>query len=286
MMAENEFGAGPPPLAGPTGTEPIRVSLANGVAAVRLARPEKHNALDSTMFGALAEAQEQVRNLPGVRVVVLSGEGPSFCSGLDLAAAAGSLDFNALWARRDGAAANLAQTAAMGWRALEVPVIAAIQGACFGGGLQIALGADIRIAAADARLSVMEVRLGLVPDMGITVSLPPLVNLDVAMELALSGRIVEGTEAAVIGLVTRLSDSPDAAAAELAAKLAAQSPDALRSIKRLFIESWGEDESKSLSLETELVRALLGRPNQLEAVRAAAAGEPPVFIDPPPPDRR
>jgi enoyl-CoA hydratase/carnithine racemase len=263
------------------------VSLANGVAAVRLARPEKHNALDSTMFGALAEAQEQVRNLPGVRVVVLSGEGPSFCSGLDLAAAAaGSLDFDALWTRRDGAAANLAQTAAMGWRSLEVPVIAAIQGACFGGGLQIALGADIRIAAADARLSVMEVRLGLVPDMGITVSLPLLVNLDVAMELALSGRIVEGTEAAAIGLVTRLADSPEAAAAELAGKLAAQSPDALRSIKRLFIESWGEGERQSLSLETELVRALLGRPNQLEAVRAAAAGEPPVFIDPPPPDRR
>ena len=161
-------------------------------------------------------------------------------------------------------------------------MIAAVHGACFGGGLQIALGADIRIAAPDARLSVMEVKLGLVPDMAISAALPRLVREDVAKELTFTGRIVDGAEAASLGLVTRIADSHRDAALELAAELSARSPEAIRAIKRLFNEAWGQPPEVTLRLETELVRPLFGTPNQMEAARAALAKDRPVFVDPPP----
>ena len=157
-----------------------------------------------------------------------------------------------------------------------------MHGACFGGGLQIALGADIRIAAPDARLSVMEIKLGLVPDMAISAALPRLVREDVAKELTFSGRIVGGTEAAALGLVTRVADSHLDAALELGAELAARSPEAIRAIKRLFDESWQQPPEESLRLETELVRPLFGTANQMEAARAAIAKDQPVFVDPEP----
>ena len=233
------------------------------------------------MFLALREAQERLRVEPGVRAVVLHGEGPSFCSGLDVAAvAAGELDVGELIDRPNDETANLAQTAAHGWRALPMPVVAAVHGACFGGGLQIALGADIRIVATDARLSVMEIKLGLLPDMAISGALPRLLRADRAKELSFSGRQVEGAEAVELGLATRVADPPLAAALELAAEIAASSPEAVRAIKRLFEEGWNEPPERTLRLETELVRTLLGSANQFEAVRAAMAGEVPDFADP------
>lgn len=250
---------------------------------MRLTRPEKHNALDRAMFLALREAQERLRGERGVRAVVLHGEGPSFCSGLDIGAVgAGELDVGELIDRPRDEVANLAQTAAHGWRTLPMPVIAAVHGACFGGGLQIALGADLRVVAPDAQLSAMEIRLGLLPDMAITGSLPRLLPIDVAKELTFSGRRVDGEEALRLGLATRVADPPLAAARELAATIAASSPDAIRAIKRLFEEAWTEPPSRSLRLETELVRTLLGSPNQIEAARAAISGEPASFTDPEP----
>jgi enoyl-CoA hydratase/carnithine racemase len=263
------------------GDERVEIEERDGVAEVRLDRGDKHNALDLEMFRALAAAQQRLGGEPSVRAVVLAGNGPSFCSGLDLGAlAGGGFAIGDLIDRPGDEVANLAQTVAYGWRTLPVPVIAAVHGVCFGGGLQIALGADLRIVAPDARLSILEIKLGLLPDMAITSSLPRLVGADVAKELAWSGREVSGTEARELGLATRVADDPLAAARELAQTIAAKSPEAIRAIKRLFDEAWNQPPERTLRLETELVRTLMGSANQLEAVRAALAGDAPSFADP------
>ncbi|MGH2877265.1 MAG: crotonase/enoyl-CoA hydratase family protein [Solirubrobacteraceae bacterium] len=256
----------------------VNVSISDNVAVVTLTRPEKHNALDVDMFEQLVAAAERLSREPGLRVVVLHGEGSSFCSGIDVAAvAAGGLESQVERVR--GEVPNWFQRAAHGWLALPVPVLAALHGACFGGGLQIALAADIRIAAPDARLSVMEVRLGLIPDMSITRTLPRLVSIDVARELTYTGRIVDGDEAYRLGLVTRLADDPLLAAHALADQIAARSPDAVRAAKRLYEQAWTGERAATLALEAELQLNLIGSPNQLAAVSAAVSGEPARFAD-------
>jgi enoyl-CoA hydratase/carnithine racemase len=263
-------------------TERVGVQVEDHVAVVTLQRPDKHNALDRAMFEGIATAAEEVGRTPGVRAVVLCGDGPSFCSGLDVASflADGPNGFEFLNDRSGPRQANLAQRVSTDWLDLPFPVIAAIHGNCFGGGLQIALGADIRIAAPDAKLSVMEARWGLVPDMGITQSLPRVVGLDVAKELTFTARRVSGEEAAALGLVTRAADDPLAAARELASEIAGRSPDAVRAAKRLYEETWPRPADHALALETELQVGLMGSPNQLEAVRSGMANEPPNFTDP------
>ncbi len=259
----------------------VRIELADHVAEVVLSRPEKHNALDVPMFEGLVEAAERVAAEPGVRAVVLRGRGPSFCSGIDVAGllaaqANGSGPLDPL----DGPVPNFFQRAAYGWALVPVPVIAAIHGNCLGGGLQIALGADIRIAAPDARLSVMEVRWGLVPDMAITRALPRLVGIDVAKELTYTGRVLDGREAASLGVVTRVEDDPLAAARALAAEIATRSPDAVRAAKRLYDEAWTGSPEETMALEAKLQLGLIGSPNQLAAVTAGLARTPAEFVDP------
>ena len=260
----------------------VAVSVDDHVATVTLSRPDKHNALDRAMFEGIAQAAEEVGRTPGVRAVVLYGDGPSFCSGLDVASflADGPNGFDILLDRQGPRQANLAQRVATDWLDLPMPVIAAVHGNCFGGGLQIALGADIRIAAPDAALSVMEARWGLVPDMGITQTLTRLVPIDVAKELTFTARRVSGEEAVGLGLVTRTAADPLAAARELAAEIAGRSPDAVRAAKRLYEETWPRFSESALELETELQRGLMGSPNQLEAVRSGMAKEPGSFTDP------
>lgn len=259
----------------------VAIDIDGHVAEVRLTRPDKHNALDSAMFQGIVAAAERLRGEPGVRAVVVHGEGPSFCSGLDIAGfmsdPSATTDY---LERRNGDVANFVQRVAHDWSRVPVPVIAAVHGACFGGGLQFALGADIRIAAPDARLSVMEIRWGLIPDMGITQTLPRLVRADVAKELTFTGRRVSGEEAQALGLVTRVADDPLAAARELAAQIAASSPDAIRAGKRLLDEAWNAAPADALLLETTLQQALIGSPNQVEAMMAGAKKETPVFADP------
>src|SRR4051812_46976243 len=189
-------------------SERVRIEVADHVATVTLTRPDKHNALDGAMFEAILGAAEHLAGTSGVRAVVLHGEGPSFCSGLDVASLmSGPISLDDIL-ERDGRRANLAQRACTDWIDLPMPVIAAVHGSCFGGGLQIALGADVRIATPDARLSVMESKWGLVPDMGITSTLPRLVRIDVAKELTYTARVLSGAEAAELGLVTRVAGDP------------------------------------------------------------------------------
>jgi enoyl-CoA hydratase/carnithine racemase len=263
--------------------ERVRVQVGDGgVATVTMVRSDKHNALDQAMFEGLLAAAEEVGGDPSVRAVVLHGEGKSFCSGLDIASfMAGPLGTDALIARDEGRVANFAQRAAYDWSLVPAPVIAAIHGNCFGGGMQIALGADMRIAAPDAKLSIMEVKWGLVPDMGITQTLPRLLPIDVAKELTMTGRVVSGEEADALGLVTRTAADPLAAALELAGEIAQRSPDAVRAAKRLYDETWvSDDTAAALKLETDLQVGLIGAPNQIAAVTAGMTKQPAVFVDP------
>jgi len=266
-------------------SERVRIEVADHVATVTLTRPEKHNALDGAMFEGIVAAAEQVAGTPGVRAVVLHGEGPSFCSGLDIGAIASSessLSLQQLVDRPDGHRGNIAQRVCTDWIDLPVPVIAAIHGNCFGGGLQIALGADIRFAAPDARLSIMESKWGLVPDMGITQTLPRLLAIDVAKELTYTARILSGTEAQQLGLVTHTADDPLAAATALAREIAGRSPDSMRATKRLYDAAWLDGSDAPLRLETELQVGLIGAPNQIAAVTAGMTKQPGEFVDPAP----
>lgn len=261
----------------------VRVEIADHVAQVTMSRPDKHNGIDYPMFDALNAAIDEVGADPTVRAVVLAGEGKSFCAGLDFAAVmAEGRPIEEQFERREGEIANDFQRVAYGWQQLPVPVIAAVQGNCLGGGCQIALAADVRIAASDLQLSVLEIKWGLIPDMGLTQSLPRLVGIDVAKELTFTGRIVGADEAHELGLVTRLADDPQGAAAELAAEIATKSPDAVRRGKLLLERSQDLPAAEALALEERLQRELLGSPNQLAAVGAAVSRETATFADPEP----
>ncbi|MBV9204099.1 MAG: crotonase/enoyl-CoA hydratase family protein [Actinobacteria bacterium] len=263
----------------------VTVEIADGVADVRLARPGKRNALDPAMFAGLVSAGERLASEPGVRAVVLSGEGPDFCAGLDFAAFQAMRDGERLSLQAGlppgrGPAQATGQRVAYVWTELPVPVIAAVTGNALGGGLQIALGADIRIVAPDARLSVLEIRWGLVPDMTGTQLLPELVGRDVAKELTFSGRVVSGQEAVTLGLATRADPDPRKAALDLARSIAGRSPHAIRAAKRLLNLAGRVDLATGFAAEQAEIGALIGSPNQAEAVAAEFGKRPPRFTDP------
>ncbi len=257
----------------------VTLSVTDGVADVRLNRPEKMNAIDAAMFEGLVEVGKRVADDRRIRAVVLSGEGRAFSAGLDFKSFL-SEDGGDLLAHEPGSVANRAQRAAWIWQEVPVPVIAAVHGVAFGGGLQIALGADLRYAAADAELSVMEIRWGLVPDMSGTQTLRRLVRLDVAKELTFTGRIISGTEAHALGLVTRIAVSPLEAALAAAREIAAKSPHAIRASKKLLNASGLTTLEDGLALEEELQGGLLGSENQIEAVMANLEKRGPRFQDP------
>ena len=261
-----------------------RVTVAiddSGVAQVRLNRADRLNALDMGMFAALAEAGGALFEQPGLRAVVLAGEGRAFSAGLDLSmmqVLAGT-DGPSLLDRSHGNA-NLFQQAALVWRKLPVPVIAAIHGACFGGGLQIAGGADIRVVAPDARLAIMEAKWGLVPDMGGFVLWRDCVRADVLRDLTWTAREFSGAEAAQWGFATWVDADPLARAQAIAAGMATRSPHATQLAKGLFNRLDELDQDAVLMEESRLQSALIGSPNQLEAVRSQIEGRPPAFGDP------
>ena len=271
----------------------VTTTFSDGVADVRLNRPEKMNALDTAMFRGLIETGKRLRDDPKVRAVVLSGAGRAFCAGLDVSSFAkmasgqrraepreGDEKAPDLSVRRPDSPANFAQRVAWIWREVPVPVIAALHGVAFGGGLQIALGADLRIAAPDTRLSVMEIKWGLIPDMSGSQTLRHLVRDDVARDLTFSGRVVSGEEAAALGLVTRLCETPLDTALETARAIAGRSPDAIRAAKRLLAETRLSSLEDGLRLEAEIQASLIGQPNQIEAVMANVEKRPAEFEDP------
>lgn len=259
----------------------VQLTIDNGVATVRLNRPDKMNGLDLAMFEGLIDTGKAVAADSSVRAVVLHGEGRAFCAGLDFASFMAGPEISArLLDRADESPANVAQRAAWVWQEVPVPVIAAVHGVAYGGGMQIALGADIRIVTPDVKMSVMEIKWGLVPDMGITQTLLRQVPLDVAKELTFTGRVLSGTEAVELGLATRVSDDPLRAALDMAKLIATKSPHAIRAGKALLNEAAELSRADALRLETDLQRELLGSPNQMEAVQANMMKRDPDFQDP------
>lgn len=265
-------------------TDRIQFSIDAGVAEVRLNRPDKMNAIDPAMFDALVTVGERLMNEPDLRAVVLSGEGRAFCAGLDMGSmvSLGSNDASASigggrLARRTHGAANVPQYACTVWRDLPVPVLAAVHGVAYGGGLQIALGADVRYVSADTRLSIMEIKWGLVPDMGGMALTRGLVRPDLLRELIYSGRVVNGEEACILGLATHVVDDPRAAALAAAREIAQKSPDAIRAAKRLMRVVEDGDAAAILLAESIEQDHLIGGANQREAVRAGMENRAPVF---------
>src|SRR5437879_11144669 len=265
----------------------VSVSISEGVADVRLVRADKMNALDAAMFDALVATSERLAQAKGRRAVAWSGEGRSFCAGLDIgrsdAMKQGGGNGIAGGEKRDLTArthglANFPQQAVWGWRQLPVPVIAAIQGVAFGGGFQLALGADIRFLSPDARMSIMEIKWGLVPDMARTPILASLVRDDILRELTYTGRIFSAQEAMSYGLATRICDDPRATAFEVAREIASKSPEAIRAAKRM-LNNLAVDPGPALLAESAEQMKLLAGANQPQAVRANIDKRAPRFAD-------
>ena len=252
----------------------------DGVAQVRLMRPDKMNALDPAMFDGIIAAGEHLCEAKGVRAVVLSGEGRSFCAGIDITTFgdAGKNEGQPITARTHRNA-NKFQEVAMVWRRVPAPVIAAIHGVCFGGGMQIASGADIRMAHPQSRMAIMEMKWGLVPDMGGYALWRGLVRDDVLRELVYTNREFSGEEAVGLGLATRCADDPVAEANALAAEIASRNPQAIRGAKRLANAMQDDDTDALLMAESEEQSAIIRQPNQVEAVMAGMQKRAPVFSD-------
>ncbi len=262
-------------------TDRVTITIDGHVAYVMLNRAHKYNALDMKMFGALGDAADRVGKEAGVRAVVLHGDGENFCAGIDTGMFADPdkrLEAS-MFEPVKPSSANLFQRAAYAWRELPMPVICAVQGITYGGGLQIALGADLRIAAPDTRFSIMETKWGLVPDMAMSACLRGIVAADRAKELAWSARVFGADEALALGIVTAVQDDPLAAARAMAAEFAAKSPDAIRGIKRLVDEAWQLSEDEALAMEARLQLGVIGSPNQLESVSANLEQRPAKFAD-------
>jgi enoyl-CoA hydratase/carnithine racemase len=274
-------------------TDRVAISVADGVADVRLNRPDKLNAVDGAMFRALVDAGASLAEDRRVRAVVLSGEGRGFCSGLDFGsfqAMAGGERDSGSGDRADRVEAgsvldrgdritSLGQQAAYTWTEQPAPVIAAIHGPAVGAGFQIALAADIRFIHPEAKMSVLEIRWGLVPDMTGTQMLPRLVGLDVAKELTFTGRMLDGRECVELGLATHLSEDPRGAALELAKEIASKSPPAIRGAKRLLNMAGQVPLAEGFANEAEIMASLIGSPNNVEAVKAYFDQRAPVFED-------
>jgi len=269
----------------------ISINIKDGVADIQLTRADKMNALDDAMFNALIDAGERMKTEKGVRAVVLSGEGRAFCAGLDMG------NFGKMAENEDGASqnkpkkrrqnlsprthglTNRAQHAAWVWREVPVPVIAAVHGVAFGGGFQVCLGADMRYVAPDTKMSVMEIKWGLVPDMAGTQLMRHLAREDIVRELAYTGRIFSGEEALQYGFATRVVDDPRSLALEVATEIAGRNPDAIRANKRIFNDANYVDAKAGLLAESVEQDQIIGSPNQIEAIMSTMEKRPGNYSD-------
>ena len=256
----------------------VSITIENHIADVRLNRPEKMNALDTAMFEGIVAAGERLMDEKGVRAVVLSGEGRAFCAGLDMASMASGGSGMEIRGRTHGTS-NIVQKVAMIWRELPMPVIAALHGVCLGGGLQIAGGADIRIVSPETRLSIMEMKWGLVPDMGGYALWRRNVREDVLRRLTYTNAEFNGRDAVEMGFATEVRDAPLERAMELARIIADRNPEAMREAKGLYNVTIDMDEAAVLMAESEAQLRVIRRPNQIEAVRSQMEKRGATFED-------
>ncbi len=255
-------------------SERVLYEVKDHLAYVWLNRPEKLNGLDMAMFHEVVETAKKIRKNKNIRAVILAAKGPSFCAGLDFQAVSKNPGMIAkVFLKWPWTKQNLAQKIAHCFRDLPVPVICAIQGNCFGGGMQMALACDYRIATPDANLSIMEIKWGLIPDMSGTVTLSRLTRVDIATELTMTGRQFPATEGFEYGLISKLAQDPVAEAEKLALVIASKSPDAIAAAKQLFKKTWKADTWKALRVERWIQARLLGRKNQVIAMKNGLAGK-------------
>ena len=271
----------------------VTITMTDGIADVKMNRADKRNALDNAMFTSLSAAGDYLKSVDGLRVVVLSGDGASFCAGLDFSsfaqmAEAGAkastadkktdkkADMNA-GAMVDGRITHMAQQVCWVWQEVPVPVIAAVHGHALGGGIQIALGTDIRIVHPDTQLSVREVHWGLIPDMTGTLMLSRLVRPDVVKNLVFTARIFSGREAHDLGIATQLSDNVHADAMTMAREIAGRSPEAVRGAKKLINLLANSGAAEQFAAERAIIGQLIGTANQAEAVMSHFEKRPPNF---------
>ncbi|MCT2540538.1 crotonase/enoyl-CoA hydratase family protein [Sedimentimonas flavescens] len=257
----------------------VTIEVLGGIAYVSLSRPEKMNAVTFDMIEELIAAGEELAAMPDLRAVVLAGEGRAFCAGLDVSnfarlAMGGAEE---LIMPRSHGEANRFQHFSLIWRTLPVPVIAALHGVVFGAGFQLAMGADIRVAAPATRLSIMEMKWGLIPDMGGMVTLPELVRPDVLRRLTYTAEEIKAPQALDWGLVTELAEDPFARASQLAEAIAARSPSAIRAAKRLISTAYAAPAAQVLLAESREQVDLIGKPDQMEVVAANLQGRAPAF---------
>jgi len=248
----------------------VKIDIDDQIARVTLVRSEKHNALDMQMFYSIVDAIEKIKKDTSIRAVIVSGDGESFCSGLDVKSVMSNQKnaIKLLW-KWWPTFPNLAQKVTIGWRQLDVPVIMALHGKCWGGGMQIALGGDYRIASPDTSLSIMEAKWGLIPDMGGTPGLMENVALDHSMKMAMTAETINAEQAEKIGLITQIAVKPMQAAMELANQLVERSPDTNKRIKKLYHKIWNNQQGNILARETfNQWKIILGK-NQKVAVKRA-----------------
>jgi len=262
--------------------ERVTVSVQDHVAMVALNRPEKMNALDQAGFEQLVAAANQISSDSSVRAVLIHAVGEHFCSGADKSFLQGAVSDPAIFSQKaltlaDGESANEFQKPAMLWYELDVPVIVCVQGVVYGAGMQLALAGDIRIGSDTTNMSLFEIHWGLVPDMGVSQTLPRLVRADIASELVLTGRVVQAPEALSIGLLTRLEPNPLNTAIAMAKQIAAKSPDATKRGKQLLRDSARISAAEGLALEARLQSELVGTANQMEAAMANLQKREPKF---------
>lgn len=241
----------------------VQLELNNDIAIVRLNRPEKRNAMSFALLKELIYTAEKIRKNRSIRCVILTGEAQVFSAGIDLKDL--NNPKNSLYAAWEllKPGQSLFQKAFLIWQELPVPVIAALEGFCFGAGMQLALAADIRIAHPTCQMSIMESRWGLVPDMGLSRSLKDLIPIDLAKELTLTARVFDGQYAHQIGLVTHVDEQPFAYAMTLAEEMQQRSPDALLAAKRV-LDTMRQQPSKALRLEKIWqLKLLLGKNSKI-----------------------
>lgn len=258
----------------------VTLEIENDIAYVTLNRPDKYNGLDMAMFDAIASTAKTLKKDCSIRAVILQGEGKAFCSGLDVkSVTANPMNFAKLLFKPGTKISNLAQDVGYLWRDVPAPVIAVTHGVCYGGGLQIALGADFRYSTTDCEFSIMEAKWGLIPDMSITTTLCELMPIDRAKELTMTARVVEAPEAQQLGMVTHVSDTPLEDALAFVETLKAKSPDAVAATKLLYNHAWQADDRTALGWESRLQKKIIARANQRTAV-ARNTGHPDKAFEP------
>jgi len=267
----------------------ITLTIEDHVAHVTLSRADKMNALDNEMFEAIPMVGEQLRSDPSIRVVIVSGDGGNFSAGLDKSNFSSILEKKGVslepgepamvLANRTHGIANALQYVVWMWRELPMPVIAAIDGFCLGGGLQIALGADFRYARPDSQFSILEMRWGIVPDMGSTQIMRHMIRDDVIRELTYTARIFGAEQAKEWGFITEIVDNPLEHALNTAKQIAYKNPDAIQAAKKILEASNYQTAAEGLLMESVEQDDIMGTPNQIEAVMAELQKRKPTFKD-------